>query len=83
MHNCLILGCGRSGTSLTAGLLNKAGCFFGSSPIDVSEANPKGFYEDHLVNYVNEQILAERVRYSRLPRLARWLRRVPYQQGQL
>ena len=84
MHNCLILGCGRSGTSLTAGLLSKAGYFFGSNPVEAHNANPKGFFEDHLVNYVNERIMAERVGYSRLHQwLAPWLGRVPYRPSQL
>lgn len=84
MHNCLILGCGRSGTSLTTGLLSDAGYFFGSNPIEARDANPKGFFEDHLVNYVNEQIMAERVGYSRLPPwLSRRLGRIPYRPAQL
>jgi len=84
MHNCLILGCGRSGTSLTGGLLNKAGYYFGSNPIEARDANPKGFFEDHLINYVNERIMLERVRYARLPPwLYRALGRTPYQPAQL
>ena len=84
MHNCLILGCGRSGTSLAAGLLSRAGYFFGSNPIEARDANPRGFFEDHLINYVNERIMLERVRYSRLPPwLVRSSGRVPFRPAQL
>jgi hypothetical protein len=83
MYNCLILGCGRSGTSLTAGLLNKTDYFFGPDPIEPNRANPKGFFEDHVVNDVNERIMQQRFGKLRRPALlSRWLRRAPYRQGQ-
>jgi hypothetical protein len=85
MHNCLILGSGRSGTSLTAGLLHRSGYYCGASLVQARDANPGGFYEDHLVNYVNERIMVERVPYhSRAPSwLSRLLGRRTWRDGQL
>lgn len=84
MHNCLILGCGRSGTSLTNGLLGNAGYYFGSNPIKARNANPKGFFEDHLVNYVNEQIMVQRTGSFRLPGwLSRAMGRTRFQPSEL
>ncbi|MFA5856467.1 MAG: hypothetical protein WC867_03850 [Candidatus Pacearchaeota archaeon] len=57
MNNLIILGSGRSGTSLTAGLFNKSGYYFGDNYISSSYSNPKGFYEDSEVNDINEKIL--------------------------
>jgi hypothetical protein len=73
MHNCLILGSGRSGTSLTAGLLHEAGYHCGSNLVPARDSNPRGFYEDYLVNYVNERVMAASMPSLRLPR---WLARL-------
>jgi hypothetical protein len=59
MKNCLILGSGRSGTSMVAGVLAKAGYFMGENLIPAREANPKGFFEDVEVNMINEDLLAQ------------------------
>ena len=84
VHNCFILGSGRSGTSMTAGLLNNAGYYFGSHLLRPRPANPKGFFEDKVVNATNEIILRQVLRCSRLPKWpARLLRRGPYFRGQL
>ncbi|MBF6569697.1 MAG: sulfotransferase [Candidatus Binataceae bacterium] len=58
-RNCLILGCGRSGTSLTAGLLAKAGYFMGEEldHAGLKPANPKGQFEDPEINGINEDLL--------------------------
>ncbi len=58
-HNCMILGAGRSGTSLTAGLLSEAGYFFGGKLLPATEGNPKGFYEAVEVNALNEEMLRD------------------------
>ncbi|MBC2716522.1 MAG: hypothetical protein HF978_14550 [Desulfobacteraceae bacterium] len=58
MRNILILGAGRSGTSMVAGTLAKAGYFMGEQLIKARETNPKGFFEDIEVNSINEDILA-------------------------
>jgi len=57
MRNCLILGFGRSGTSLMGGLLYHSGYFLGNHLHPARETNPKGFFEDVVINRINEQIL--------------------------
>lgn len=58
MKNCIILGSGRSGTSMIAGSLAQAGYFMGEHLVPAYDANPKGFFEDVEVNMINEDILA-------------------------
>lgn len=58
-RSCFILGCGRSGTSLTAGLLAQAGYFMGDQLFPADEGNPKGYFEDHEINGINEGLLAQ------------------------
>jgi len=58
-RSCLILGSGRSGTSLTAGLLAQAGYFMGDKLIPGDEGNPTGYFEDHEINGINEGLLAQ------------------------
>jgi hypothetical protein len=58
MRSCLILGSGRSGTSMVAGSLRDAGYFMGERLWPGNEANPKGFFEDAAVNAINEELLA-------------------------
>lgn len=57
MRNVIILGSGRSGTSMVAGTLSKAGYFMGKSFWETRDANPKGFFEDVEINEINEDIL--------------------------
>jgi len=59
MKNVFILGSGRSGTSMVAGALAKAGYFMGENLVPAREANPKGFFEDIEVNMINEDLLAQ------------------------
>ncbi len=55
--NCLILGSGRSGTSMLAGILHDAGYFLGDQLYKPSQSNPKGFFEWNTINRINEDIL--------------------------
>ena len=61
MKNCIILGSGRSGTSMVTGALAQAGYFMGNRPTPATtraqESNPKGQYEDLEINEINEIIL--------------------------
>lgn len=54
----MVVGAGRSGTSLVAGLLADAGLTTGYTLIPPSEANPTGFHEDVDVNVLNDELLA-------------------------
>jgi len=58
MKNCIILGSGRSGTSMLAGCLAKSGYFMGDNLYPAREANPKGFFEDPEINAINEMLIA-------------------------
>jgi hypothetical protein len=58
-RSCFILGSGRSGTSLTAGLLAEAGYFMGDRLFAGDEGNPKGYFEDREINGINEGLLAQ------------------------
>ncbi len=57
MRNCLILGFGRSGTSMMGGILHQAGYYMGDHLYPPRQSNPKGFYEDKEINRINEMIL--------------------------
>jgi hypothetical protein len=75
-RNCLILGSGRSGTSMLAGTLRLAGYYMGEHLIPADASNPKGYFEDDEINAINEELLAQ----VTLPRPAsgwRWLAAVP------
>ncbi len=56
-RDLFILGCGRSGTSLLAGLFRSSGYFQGSRFPPPRDSNPRGFFEDAEVNDINETIL--------------------------
>lgn len=59
MKNCLILGSGRSGTSMMGGILHQAGYFLGDDLYPGRDSNPKGFFENAEINGINEKILEE------------------------
>src|SRR5580693_5977635 len=61
MRDCFVLGCGRSGTSLTAGLLAESGYFMGRELYPADAGNPRGYFEDRAVNGINEGLLAQLV----------------------
>ena len=58
MRNCIILGSGRSGTSMMAGMLRLSGYYLGDNYIRPSLSNSEGFFEDREVNHINEDIIA-------------------------
>lgn len=53
------MGFGRSGTSLVGGILHQAGYFLGNDLYPPRISNPKGFFENALINGINERILKE------------------------
>jgi len=65
MKNCLIMGFGRSGTSLMGGILHRAGYYMGDDLYPPRESNPLGFFENDFINGINEHIL-ERYDYAAL-----------------
>jgi hypothetical protein len=56
-RDLFILGCGRSGTSMVAGLFRSAGYFQGTQLHEPRPSNPRGFFEDAEVNDTNEVLL--------------------------
>ena len=59
MLNCLVMGSGRSGTSMLAGSLSKAGYFMGKNPLPPNRNNPKGYFESKEIEAINEELIAE------------------------
>ncbi|KXK26230.1 MAG: hypothetical protein TR69_WS6001001225 [candidate division WS6 bacterium OLB20] len=56
--SCLIYGSGRSGTSMLAGSLASQFSYLGEDPIMLkNDSNPKGFFEDNEINYLNDRII--------------------------
>jgi hypothetical protein len=70
LKNVIIMGSGRSGTSMVAGTLAGAGYFMGERMIPAGEQNEKGFFEDFEINAINEQLIESAMPF--------WRRRIPY-----
>ena len=91
MKNIIILGSGRSGTSMLTGSLANAGYFLGDNVnyLGKNKANPKGFFEDYEINTINEDILEHTIPYKLHEQIrkrffssftfyrARWLLKLP------
>jgi len=54
-----VIGSGRSGTSLVAGLFRNSGLYMGDNSYLTRSANPKGFFEDRGINSINEAIILQ------------------------
>src|SRR5262245_61466841 len=77
-RNCLILGSGRSGTSMLAGSLGRAGYYMGEHLIPPDAANPLGYFEDDEINAINEALLTPVTPARARPSYGwRWLVSVP------
>jgi hypothetical protein len=89
-RNVVVVGSGRSGTSLVAGLVAGAGHHMGRRLARANRANPRGFFEDLRTILVNEEILAPYTTRPAVPRfsagpvhpgplgdLQRWLAALP------
>lgn len=73
-RSVLVLGSGRSGTSMVAGCLADAGWHVGDDPYPARESNPKGFFETFEINGINEYLLAQVLpAWSGLGPWQRWL----------
>ncbi|MEX0833065.1 MAG: hypothetical protein WD276_04215 [Actinomycetota bacterium] len=60
-RSAIILGSGRSGTSMVAGLFHGSGFFMGPDLLAAMEGNPRGLFESRPVNVLNEELLAPAV----------------------
>jgi hypothetical protein len=61
LRNVVILGAGRSGTSLAAGILSQAGYFMGENLYSADHGNPKGYFESWQLNSINEDLLTKTI----------------------
>jgi hypothetical protein len=60
MRNLVVLGAGRSGTSSVASLFRQIpSIFYGYDLLSVTESNPRGYYEDEVVNAINNVLLRQ------------------------
>lgn len=83
MRNCLILGSGRSGTSLTAGIMLQAGYYMGDDLYPPDAGNPKGYFENYFINKINEDLLAQVVPSFSIQRIISVNKRIPKMQNWL
>jgi len=74
MRNTIILGTGRSGTSMVTACFRNTGAYFGDQLIKATPANPFGYYESEVINVFNNRVIF-RLLY---PRGVYRLRRVLY-----
>jgi hypothetical protein len=58
VRDCVILGCGRSGTSLAAGVVARAGYNCGEDLLPADDGGPTGFFEARGVNAINEALIS-------------------------
>ena len=61
MKNVVVVGCGRSGTSLVTGSIMGSGRYWAGAETDhwdVDAFNPKGYYEDTSLVHLNERLLS-------------------------
>ncbi len=73
MYNLIILGSGRSGTSMATALFRASGYFFGDSMLTPGDSNPFGYYEDMDLNNLNGTILTRLLFYRTRAILCPWL----------
>lgn len=61
MSGVFITGCGRSGTSMVAGLFAQTGLFMGDDLHSPRHSNPKGFFEAPAINRFNDRLIVEKL----------------------
>jgi len=57
MRNIIILGTGRSGTSMVAATFRSSGAFMGDQLLRATPSNPRGYYEDRGINLLNNALI--------------------------
>jgi hypothetical protein len=72
MRNLLILGTGRSGTSMVAALFRRSGAYFGDNLLPARVGNPFGYYEDPEINRLNACVIGQIVARLWTTRLLPW-----------
>ncbi len=59
MRNIIILGTGRSGTSMVAATFRSSGAFMGDELLQATQSNPHGYYEDRGINRLNNDLIRQ------------------------
>jgi len=57
MHNILILGSGRSGTSMVAALFRNSGIYQGEALLPATDSNKYGYFECKYINRINDRLI--------------------------
>jgi hypothetical protein len=57
----IVVGPGRCGTSLVAGVLHHLGVFMGSEFVSANESNPDGYWEDRSFRDLNQAVLSNKI----------------------
>lgn len=73
-----IVGCPRSGTSLTAGIIAACGAFGGELMLPADQHNPKGYFENFILSEMFNQVLRKYQEISRLEVMLYPNRNVPF-----
>ncbi len=58
VRNCIIVGSGRSGTSMLAGVLHTSGYNMGDQLLPPTSSNPRGYFESSEINELNNDLLS-------------------------
>ena len=61
MYNLIVLGCGRSGTSMVTGTLATGGYSTGNDNWPPDKYNPTGYYEERGMLQLNAKILSSQM----------------------
>lgn len=69
MYNLLILGSGRSGTSMVTSLFRDTDAYFGKRFLPTKRANPYGYYEDVEINGLNNYIIKRLIYWDLIHKL--------------
>ena len=72
VRNCLVIGSGRSGTSMLTGSLSRAGYYMGDDLIPANNSNPKGFFESVEINAINETLISPMIPARPGGMIGRW-----------
>jgi hypothetical protein len=80
MHNVLILGTGRSGSSMLTGCFRNTGAYLGGDLLKASSINPYGFYESVDVNELNNRLIHQILYPFRSRRIISFLHGPPHRE---
>ncbi len=70
MRDVIVMGSGRSGSSLAAGSLSGAGYFMGGDLLSPNRGNPGGYFESPAINALNYKLVRALEPVARLPKYA-------------